>query len=179
MNVIDLTILTIIAVSTVAGFVRGLIRELFAFGAVVLGLLIAYQFYGVSAPYVAVVVGNTSVALATSFVLILLLVSLGIGWLGRWLSALSKKSGLKPEDRRAGAMLGFIRGVVVVSFLLLAAATLIPKSEGMMSESTLGPIGVRLAKMVVDVLPDSVKSRFQGGLLGNAVKNIALINQGG
>jgi membrane protein required for colicin V production len=157
MNWLDITIFIVIAVSTVAGFVRGFIRELFAFGAIVLGLVIAYKFHGVVAPYLGALIGNPTVGVAASFILILILVTFGIGWMGRSLSAWTEESGFKPEDRRAGAMLGFIRGVLVVSFLLLAAATLIPQSAETMGQSTLGPMGLGLARGFVAVLPDGLK----------------------
>lgn len=129
MNGLDLLVLGVVAVSSVAGVMRGLVREVFSLGAWVL----AFAFAKSLAPFVAPMVPGVEsealryfAAIVVVFVVILVAASLS----GTALSGMVKWIGLAFYDKFMGLVFGALRAVVIVLLLtLLAGLTALPQTH--------------------------------------------------
>lgn len=130
LNWVDVAILVIIALSMLTGLVRGFVKELVALGIWVLAFWLAYHYTAsvqvVLSPYIK----DPSACKIAAFVLILLLTLLVGGLFNALFSFILKRSGLSGTDRLLGMGFGFIRGVFVVSLIIVVLnMTSIPKQD--------------------------------------------------
>ncbi len=129
MNGLDLLVVGVMAISAVAGLMRGLVREVFSLGAWVLAFLFAKSL----APFVAPMVPGVDsealrhfAAIVLVFVLILVVASLS----GSVLAGMVKWVGLGLYDKFMGLVFGVLRGgVIVLSLTLLAGLTALPQTR--------------------------------------------------
>jgi len=137
---LDLTLLITVLLNIVVGVIRGAIREVFSVAAIAVGLFLGYRFHHVLAVYLPGV--SPLIARVICFVVLFVLISLGVGWCGGLIGSSLKRTGAKTMDRWAGAVLGGMRGFVMIALLLWGIQTLMPDGENIIRKSRLGPIGL-------------------------------------
>lgn len=129
MNGLDLLVLGVMAVSSIIGLMRGLVREMFSLGAWIL----AFAFAKSLAPFVAPMVpGVESEALRhfAAIVLVFVVILVAASLSGAALSGMVKWIGLAFYDKFMGLVFGALRGVVIVLLLtLLAGLTALPQTR--------------------------------------------------
>jgi membrane protein required for colicin V production len=118
---VDFLIVGIILISALISIVRGFVKEVFSLASWALAFWIALLFYPHMATllidYVATPSIRSFVAFASLFVVTLILGAL----VNHLISQLVKKTGLSGTDRMLGIIFGLIRGVAIVTLLILAA----------------------------------------------------------
>ena len=114
MNEVDWVILAVLALSTIVGVSRGLVREILAIVGWVLAILLALKF----APMVgeAIPLPSLSILVRTALGAVLVVVAtlLVIGMAGKIFAHLMAAASITFEDRAIGAVFGLVRGVVIV-----------------------------------------------------------------
>jgi membrane protein required for colicin V production len=125
---VDFLIIGIILISALISIVRGFVKEVFSLASWALAFWVALLFYPHMATllvdYVATPSIRSFVAFASLFVVTLILGAL----VNHLISQLVKKTGLSGTDRMLGIIFGLIRGVAIVTLLILAAgATPMPQ----------------------------------------------------
>jgi len=120
MNWLDIVLAAIFAFSIVAGFRKGLTRTLLNFASVVLGLLLAVWLYGSVGSIFADYVAHRMIANAIGFIVVYALVSLAGFLVGYAMVKFYKAVGLNWLDRLLGGGLGFVRGFLAGSILVMA-----------------------------------------------------------
>jgi len=129
MTGLDLLVVGVMAISAIAGLMRGLVREAFSLGAWVLAFLFSKSL----APFVAPMVPGVEsealrhfAAIVLVFVIIVVLASLS----GAVLAGMVKWVGLGFYDKFMGLVFGALRGGLIVLLLtLLAGLTALPQTR--------------------------------------------------
>jgi membrane protein required for colicin V production len=119
MAVIDIVFLVIIALSCIMGGFRGLVKEAFSLatwiGAIVIGTLL----YEPMAGLLTGIIDNSSLRNLSAFAILFVLTIL----IGTIISNLMKKlmqaAGLGGADRVLGALFGILRGLIIISLIVL------------------------------------------------------------
>lgn len=129
MNELDYAIIAVALVSLAVGAWRGATREIFNIGGWVVAFILARTYSDSLAPYFAdwmtEPVYRQVVAWLAIFVAVLIFTAL----LASVLSELVRKLGLSSVDRGLGAVIGLVRGVLILVVLTLAAGmTKFPQS---------------------------------------------------
>jgi membrane protein required for colicin V production len=140
MTSLDFFVFGLVALSTVIGLMRGLVREAFSLGAWVLAFIGAKVLAPVLAPFLP---GIDAPALRHAAALVLVFVSILIaaGLAGVMLSGVVKLVGLGPFDRALGGVFGVLRaGVALAGLTLLAGLTALPKTQVWQHSVTRGPL---------------------------------------
>lgn len=129
MNGLDLLVVGVFVISSVAGLMRGLVREVFSLGAWVLAFMFAKSLAPLAAPMVPWVESEALrhfAALVLVFVVILVVASLS----GAVLAGMVKWIGLGFYDKFMGMVFGALRGGVILLLLtLLAGLTALPQTR--------------------------------------------------
>ncbi|MDF1756913.1 MAG: CvpA family protein [Legionellaceae bacterium] len=157
-NMIDAFIIGIIGLSVVTGLVRGFVKELVALCIWVLAIWLAYSYCQEVAFYLKPYISSDSARLVSGGVIILLLVVVGGSLFNILLSYILKSTGLTGTDRLLGMGFGLLRGVFIVSLLILATqmTSLVP-SKDYVSKSYLYAKFIPLVDGMYGLSPDFIK----------------------
>ena len=160
MNELDYAIIAVVLVSVCVGAWRGAIREVINISGWVLAFFLAHALSATLAPYfadwMAEPVYRTVVAWIVIFVAVLIFAAL----LASLLSEVVRKLGLSGLDRLLGAMVGLLRGAIVVIVLALAAGmTKFPESAIWRNATFTPPVEVA-ALYARALLPQSLASKI-------------------
>lgn len=143
MNWLDIIIAAALALSALIGLWRGFIKTLFSLAGVIVGILIASNFY-TQLGGVLTFIPNRSIANIMAFIILLLAVLLLATIVSSMLRAMLSVIRLGCIDRLAGAVLGLIFGSLFVSAILAVAVKLFGP----------GPVtGSALAGFLLDKFP--------------------------
>jgi len=168
MTYLDIGVVAVIVLSTLLAYVRGVVRELIAIAAWVVGLVAAMRY---ADPAAALFVGLDIPQAARhviAFVLILIVV-LVIGGLFAWLAKrVVHGVGLGFLDRFLGAVFGVLRGALLaLIFALIAGLTTLPRHDWWQN-STLGPVLAESALALRPYLPPDWAARLDYSATGKS-----------
>lgn len=128
MTSFDWVVVCIVGLSTLFAFFRGVIRELIALIAWIVGFVAAIAFSPILGAMLPEIPGHPAVRYLIAFALIII-AALVSGALIAWpLAKAVRALGLGFVDRFLGSMFGFVRGIVLVLvFVFVAGLTPIPR----------------------------------------------------
>ena len=155
MTWLDYCILAIVGLAVLRSFVRGAVREVFSFLALITGYLAASRTYSYGASYLEWAVTDERLAGIISFIAVFVTICLLVGALGRMVHAAAKKVKLSFVNRSLGAVFGFGKGVVLVSVLLLLIPILSKSTAqgGLLKDSVLAPFFDVATQTLASVFP--------------------------
>ena len=121
MNWVDAVMLAVVALSALAGFLRGLAREALGLAAWLAAALVASRFYGAGLPLAQRWIDDPQVADVVCFVIVFVVILIALSVLAGVISRLVRLSVLGGIDRILGAGFGILRGAVllVLAFIVL------------------------------------------------------------
>lgn len=163
MNWIDYAVLAIIGVSVLFSVIHGFVRELLSLASWVLAFLVAQFFAADVAALLPAAVPNESLRLLAGFIMVFLIVLLVSTLLAIAISGLIKRAGLGATDRLLGAIFGLVRGVAVVTIVvLLAGLTALPATPAWRQAMTSAPLEA-LANSIKAWLPADLSKHIKYG----------------
>ncbi len=128
LTLVDWIIVVALAVAVLAGIARGFFRSAFSLAGLIVGLALAAWNYWRLAAILKPLIHSVEVANAVAFIVIALLVMVVAAILGSLLAKLFQKVGLGCLDRLAGAVFGFVEGIVLVTIAILITVAFFPET---------------------------------------------------
>lgn len=122
LNVADFIIIGIIVISTLISLFRGFVREVLSLTTWVIAFIVAFKFCGKLAPIFTPYVDNQSLRMAIGFGILFLIILILGDLISYMIAKFASKKGLSGVDRTFGMIFGFIRGVLLVTVILLLAS---------------------------------------------------------
>lgn len=129
MTLVDWIIVVVVAAAVLGGLARGFFRSAFSLAGLILGLALASWNYWRIAAILKPMIHSVEVANAIAFVLIALVVMVVAAIIGSLLGKMFEKVGLGCLDRLAGAVFGFVEGVLFVTLGILITVAFFPKTQ--------------------------------------------------
>jgi len=163
MSVADWIILAFLAFSVIGAAVEGFFHEAFHLAGLVVGYLLAAWQYHRLAEWFAPHLKSPWFGEIAAFLIIFFAVLIAAGFAGRFARWVMKKAGLSTIDRILGAVLGLLRGVLVVAIVLTAVAAFAP-AEKWLAESQLAPYFLVGGRAAIWLAPSELRQRFYQGL---------------
>jgi membrane protein required for colicin V production len=163
MNLADLLIIVVLAVSVISAFVKGFFVEVFSLAGVILGLFLAAANYGGFSPWVLRVIPNHEIANLVAFLVIAFLVMVLAGLVGRLLRGMVRGVGLGFVDRLLGAAFGLVKGCIVVTLVLMGVVAFLPRQAWLLG-SRLAPVFLSAAHGGSHVVPFALGEEIRQGL---------------
>ena len=161
LNILDIAIISIVAISGIIGVFRGLVRELMSLIGWIVSAWLAWRYASLLAPYFESVIQSTDVRKAAAFVTIFLVSLVLFALLSYLISKIMNKSALKGMDRTLGMLFGFARGAIIIAVLLLLMQSTQFAKEAWWAGSMLKDYFLLLASYGMSIMPVEV-SRFFG-----------------
>ena len=158
MTSFDFIVLAILAVSSVLGLLRGLLKEILSLIAYVLAFMAAIWWGPKMSVWLEAYIDNALLRTGTAYGVVFLTALLLVGLLNVTANLLIQKTGLTPADHGLGMLFGFLRGLVLVLALVtLAGYTELPQ-EAWWREARLSGAAVGAVQSVKGFLPPSLAS---------------------
>lgn len=161
-GIIDLIFISILAISTLIGLIRGVIREVLSLVGLAASIYLAFTFADkLSKQYTSKFLEEPQISYIVTFVLIIVATLFCVTLINLFFSQLLKASGLSFVNRFFGAMFGLIRGAVFCSILVMVMG-FVPgmSSKTWWQASTLAPIFKNLTKATFKYLPKEINDYF-------------------
>jgi len=163
MNVADWIILAFLVFSVVGAAIEGFFHEAFKLAGWAVGYLLAAWEYRRAAEWLEPYVKSPYVGEIAGFLIIFFAVLVVAGVAGRIARWLMKKAGLTTIDRVLGAVLGLLRGALVVAIVLTALTAFTPTARWL-GESQLAPYFLVGGRAAIWLAPSELRLRFYQGL---------------
>jgi len=160
MNPLDMIIISVLCFCLVRGFFRGLVKELSSIIGVFAGFYAAYTYYSVLAGYMSKWISGFQHTNIICFLIIFLTVFITISILGLFLKYILNISFLGWADRICGTCFGFIKGILVVSVLLLVLTTFLKQNGSFIKKSVLSPYVMVISETMTQLVSTDIKKTF-------------------
>jgi len=156
----DLAILAVILLSTLFAFLRGVVRELIALVAWVVGFVGAIAFAPTVGAWIPEIPGYPAVRYLIAFAVILIAALVIGAIIAGPLARVIRAAGLGFVDRFLGSIFGMLRGLlVIVGFVLVAGLTTLPRADWWQN-SALAPAFITGALALKPWLPERWAERL-------------------
>ncbi|MFC1798412.1 CvpA family protein [Thermodesulfobacteriota bacterium] len=160
MNALDMVIIVIVAFCLIRGVFRGLIKELSSIVGVFAGFYAAYTYYGFIAKLLSRWISNVAYLNILSFLIVFSLIFILIGILGIIIKYLMNIAFLGWVDRICGAGFGILKGLLIVSVILIPLTTFLPKNAAVIKQSVLAPHVTLASEKLIKIVPRDMKRQF-------------------
>lgn len=160
MNFFDITVIVILGYCLIRGIFRGLVKELSSIIGVFGGFYAAYTYYPIIAKPLSKWIANTGYLNLLSFMIIFCGVFIIISILGIIINYLLKIVFLGWLDRVSGAMFGAVKGILIVSVLLIALTAFLPKGTPVIKDSLLSPYVTLVSEKMAKVISKDMNQAF-------------------
>jgi membrane protein required for colicin V production len=159
-NGLDILFVVIIAVCAIFSIIKGFMREVFFLGGVVLGIILAANFYLDIAESLSPVLGTGTVAKVVSFALIFLVIAVGVSLAGVALARIMRIAKLGGVDRLLGLLFGVIKGVLICAVICFVIVTFVPRGGELLQASTMSPTLLIIIDQVTFLFPQELQEEF-------------------
>ena len=163
MNIADVIIVLVVLGSAIQAIISGFFQEAFGIAGLVFGYLIAAWQYRRIAGHFAASISSQWLADIVAFLAIFLGVMVLAGVLGRIVRWIVKEAGLSGVDRFLGALIGLVRGCLMVAIVLVSMTAFTPTSRWLQG-SALAPYFLVVGRAAIWVAPSELRAQFYQGL---------------
>lgn len=163
MSIADWIILGFLVFSVIGAAIEGFFHEAFRLAGLVVGYLLAAWQYRRVADWFAPHLKSLWLGEIAGFLIVFFAVLIVAGLAGRFARGVMRKAGLSTIDRILGAVLGLLRGVLVVAVVLTAMAAFAPAAKWL-AGSQLAPYFLVGGRAVIWLAPSELRHRFYQGL---------------
>ncbi len=158
----DWLLATVVAVSTIAAFLRGIIKVLFSLAGLVAGIVLASWNYLALAERLHKQLSSFAAAEVVAFVAILVVVTVVFSLAARLVRKGVSMVGLGFADRLLGGAFGLARGALLGVAVMMAIAAFLPDAPWLKA-SRLAPYFLSGAHAVSFVVPERLKLQIAAG----------------
>ncbi len=160
MNPFDMLAIVILAFCVIRGMFRGLIKELSSVIGVLGGFYAAYTYYTVPAEPLSRWISDPATVNIFSFLLIFCIVFLVISMLGVVIKYVLNIAFLGWFDRICGTAFGLLKGILLVSVLLIIFTAFLAKGAPLVKDSVLAPHISLVSEKMARVVSREMKQQF-------------------
>jgi len=153
---IDYVIIGIIALSAIISIVRGFVKEVLSLVAWILAFWVALTFSPQFSVLLSDYISTPSISLFTAFSGLFIVTLILSALVNNLIAAIVVKTGLSGTDRMLGVLFGLLRGVAIVTLLVLLAAATPMTNDAWWQNAVLIEHFEKLAIWVRQFLPDGL-----------------------
>ena len=163
MTAADWLIVVVVLLSVVSAAIQGFFAEALSMAGLVIGYIVAAWQYERLAAWLMSFLKNEWLADIFGFLVIFFAILIVFSIAGRVMRKLMKAVGLSGFDRFLGALLGMLKGGLVVAVVLMGLTAFTPTSK-MLENSQLAPYFLVVGRAAIWVAPSALRARFYEGL---------------
>lgn len=159
----DWIICAVVLLNVITAAMQGFFSEALTMAGLVVGYIVAAWQYRSLAEWLERFLKNEWLAEILGFLVIFFAIVLLFGVAARVARWLMKESGLSGFDRFLGAILGLLKGGLMVAVILMGMTAFAPASK-LLQNSQLAPYFLVVGQAAVWIAPEELRLRFKQGL---------------
>ncbi len=163
MTAADWFIVVLVLLNVVSAAIQGFFAEALSMAGLIVGYVVAAWRYQRLAEWLMSFLKNEWLADIFGFLVIFFAILILFGIAARIARKLMKAAGLSGLDRFLGALLGVLKGGLVVAVVLMGMTAFTPTSK-MLENSQLAPYFLVVGRAAIWVAPSALRARFYEGL---------------
>jgi membrane protein required for colicin V production len=163
MTAADWVIVAVVLLNVVLAAMHGFFAEALSMTGLVIGYIVAAWQYQRLAEWFMSFLKSELLAQIFGFLIIFFAILIVFSIAGRIARKLMKAAGLSGFDRFLGALLGVVKGALVVAVVLMGLTAFTPTSK-MLEKSELAPYFLVAGRAAIWVAPSELRARFYEGL---------------
>src|ERR1700757_579008 len=163
MSLADWIICAVLVLNVVTAAMQGFFSEALTMAGLIVGYIVAAWKYGFVAAWLEKFLKNDWFAEILGFLIIFFAIVLLFGLAARIARWVMKESGLSGFDRFLGAMLGLLKGGLMVAVMLMGMTAFEPTSK-LLRNSQLAPYFLVVGRAAMWLAPAELRLRFDQGL---------------
>jgi len=163
MNIADWMICAILLGNVILAAMQGFFSEVLTMAGLVLGYIVAAWKYRSLAEWFETFLKNPWLAEILGFLIIFFAILLLFGIAARLARWIMKEAGLKGFDRFLGAVVGLLKGGLMVAVILMGMTAFQPASK-VLQNSLLAPYFLVVGRAAIWLAPSELRARFYQGL---------------
>ena len=152
----------VLVLSVLVAAAQGFFLEVFSLAGVVVGFLLAAWVYTTVAGWMTFI-NPPWAANIVAFFVVFVAVSILAGAIGRIVSWAVREAGLRWVDRVLGAAFGIVRGLLVITVIVMATAAFAPNAEWLRQSQT-APYFLVIGRGASWLAPAEVRNRVREGM---------------
>jgi membrane protein required for colicin V production len=163
MTIADWFIVAVIVLNVVAAAMQGFFSEALTMAGLILGYIVAAWKYRSLAEWFESFLKNPWLAEILGFLIIFFAIVILFGLAAKVARWIMKEAGLSGFDRFLGAVLGLLKGGLMVAVILMGMAAFAPTSK-LLQNSQLAPYFLAVGRAGIWLAPSELRVRFYQGL---------------
>ncbi len=163
MTAADWLIVVLVLLNVILAAVHGFFQEALGIAGLVVGYIVAAWQYQRLAAWLMSFLKSAWLADIFGFLIIFFAVLILFAIVGRIARRVMKAAGLSGFDRFLGALLGVLKGGLMVAIILMGLTAFTPTSK-MLENSELAPYFLVVGRAAIWVAPSALRARFYDGL---------------
>jgi membrane protein required for colicin V production len=163
MTIADWMICAVLVINVVAAAMQGFFAEALSMAGLVVGYIVAAWKYRSLAEWFESFLKNPWLAEILGFLIIFFAILLLFGIAARIARWIMKEAGLSGFDRFLGAVLGLLKGGLMVAVILMGMTAFQPTSK-LLQNSQLAPYFLVVGRAAIWLAPSELRARFYQGL---------------
>jgi membrane protein required for colicin V production len=163
MTAADWLIVFVVVLNVVLAAMHGFFAEALSMAGLVVGYIVAAWQYQRLAKWFMSFLKSELLAQIFGFLIIFFVILFVFSIAGRIARKLMKAAGLSGFDRFLGALLGLLKGALVVAVVLMGMTAFTPTSK-MLEKSELAPYFLVAGRAAIWIAPSGLRARFYEGL---------------
>jgi membrane protein required for colicin V production len=163
MTVADWFICALVLLNVITAAMQGFFSEALTLAGLVVGYIVAAWRYRGFAEWLESFLKNAWLAEVLGFLIIFFAIVILFGMAARFARWVMKQSGLSGLDRFLGAILGLLKGGLMVAVILMGMTAFTPTSK-LLENSQLAPYFLVVGRAAIWVAPPELRARFYQGL---------------
>ena len=174
MTLADWFICALVLINVITAAMQGFFSEALTMAGLVVGYIVAAWKYRSIAEWLESFLKNVWLAEVLGFLVIFFAIVILFGLAARIARWVMKESGLSGLDRFLGAVLGLLKGGLMVAVILMGMTAFTPTSK-LLEKSQLAPYFLVVGRAAIWVAPPELRARFYQGLdlLHRAPQNLS------
>lgn len=161
MNTLDIIFLIILGTLFIRGIFRGLMREIASILGLVLSFFLANTYHDQMLPYVQRFIETKGYAQTVSYLAIFFGTMICVFIVATLLKQFLKMIMLGWLDRVGGGGLGFFKGLLLCSIILLVLTTFLSPKAPLLKTSIVAPYINTVNQAIAQFLPEDMQDQFQ------------------
>ena len=161
MNPLDMIIIVILSFCLIRGLFRGFVKEVSSIMGVLVGYYAAYTYYSDAAAMMSgLLISMKPYLNVIGFLAVFCGVYILVSLLGVLIKYVMKVTYLGWVDKGLGIFFGGVKGVLIVSVILIGLSTLLPPQTSLIKKSILSQHVAHVSMVMVQMVPAEMKKKF-------------------